>query len=94
MTVSVAAAALHVAPASAEREGAASLTEADLAPVVAAALTRLSPLVSAAVRETLAQVQVSVADLPAGLLGQAGQGHVWLDRNAAGLVHRSEPCGR
>jgi hypothetical protein len=59
------------------------LTDEQLAPIAAQAIQHWSA-VSSIDTSSLAAVQFEIADLPAMILGQAGDTHVWIDVTAAG----------
>jgi hypothetical protein len=68
-----------------EGPGASSITQAELAPIAAAAIARWEASgISAGERARLAAVSFSLADLEPGHLGDAGDAQVQIDRDAAG----------
>jgi hypothetical protein len=75
---------LTVAAFAAPTGPATSLTAAELASIVAVAELRLEAQLGSQVETVLAGVEVKLADLSPGLLGEAASRTVWIDKDAAG----------
>jgi hypothetical protein len=77
-------ATLLVGAATAPQESAAALSGAELTPIVAEAICRLETQFGSRAETVLAGLQVKVADLPSGVLGEALDHTILIDRDAAG----------
>lgn len=77
-------AALTVDASVAPEGTATQLTDAELAPIVAEAIKRLELVLGVKASEALAGVSVQLADLSTGLLGEATDKVIRIDRDAAG----------
>jgi hypothetical protein len=60
------------------------LTDAQLAPIVAEAMQRLESQLGSGVETAMAGVNIKVADLSHGILGETAGNTIWIDDNAAG----------
>jgi hypothetical protein len=77
-------ATLLVSAAAGSQKSVGVLSDAELAPIVAEAIHRLESELGSGVETTLAGVKVKVADLSSGVLGEAMDDTIWIDRDAAG----------
>jgi hypothetical protein len=77
-------ATLLVGAAAESQKSAGVLSDAELAPIAAEAIRRLESELGSGVETALAGVNVKVADLPSGVLGQAMDDTIWIDDDAAG----------
>ena len=78
------AAALTVGALAAPHDRAATLSDAQLAPIATAAIERLESQLGSQVETAMAGVQIKVANLAPGVLGEALGKTIWIDDNAAG----------
>ena len=77
-------AALMVEASAAPQGSAAVLSNAQLAPIVAAALRRLEMQLGSGVETAMAGVKIEMANLPAGMLGETSGNTIWIDDDGAG----------
>jgi hypothetical protein len=75
---------LAVAAAQAPKASATSITDAQLAPIVAEAMLRLESQLGTQIETTLAGVNFKIANLSSGLLGETAGKTIWIDNDAAG----------
>jgi hypothetical protein len=78
------AAALTVDASAAPPTSAALLSDAQLAPIAAEAARRLEAQLGSQVETAMAGVQIKVANLSPGVLGETLGKTIWIDENAAG----------
>jgi cyclophilin family peptidyl-prolyl cis-trans isomerase len=78
------AAALTVGALAAPRGPAAVISDSQLAPIATAAIQRLESQLGSQVETAMAGVQIKVANLAPGVLGEALGKTIWIDDNAAG----------
>ncbi len=76
--------ALTVDASTAADGSADAVTDAQVAAIADAAAARLESQLGSQVASTLAGVTVKVANLPAGILGEASGNTIWIDDDAAG----------
>jgi hypothetical protein len=80
----VVAAALTVGASAAPQGSADLLSDAQLAPITAAAMQRLESQLGSQVETAMAGVQIKVANLSPGVLGETLGKTIWIDDDAAG----------
>ena len=78
------AAALTVDASAAPQGSADVLTNAQLAPIAAEAIHRLESQLGSQVETAMAGVNIKVANLPSGVLGETLGNTIWIDNDAAG----------
>jgi hypothetical protein len=77
-------ATLLVGAAAGSQKSVGVLSDAELAPIVAEAIHRLESELGSRIETALAGVKIEVADLPSGVLGEAMDDTIRIDRDAAG----------
>ena len=78
------AAALMVAASAAPQGSAADLDNAELAPIAAEAVHRLEAQLGSQVETVMAGVNIKIANLAPGMLGETSGKTIWIDDDAAG----------
>ena len=76
--------ALMVAASAAPQGSAADLTNAELTPIVAEAVHRLEAQLGSQVETAMAGVNIKIANLSPGMLGETSGKTIWIDDDAAG----------
>jgi hypothetical protein len=88
------AAALTVEAAAAPQGSAAVLSDAQLAPIAAEAIQRLEKQLGSQVETAMAGVNIKVANLASGVLGETLGNTIWIDDDAAGYGWFIDPTPR